>query len=124
MMRVAIAGFNLESVSFLPHLTTLEDFRRAETSGSETVESLRGTNTVIGGFIDVCEREGIAMVPIVDTEGGAAGPAPEEAFEHYSGRIVEGLRAERGHPDGVLLPLTAALTTPKRVKNGKATIRD
>jgi microcystin degradation protein MlrC len=115
MMKVAIAGFNLESVSFLPYLTSLDEFRRAETSGSATVESLRGTNTVIGGFIDVCEREGIAMVPIVETEGGAAGPATEEAFEHYRGRIVEGLRAERGSLDGVLLHLHGALTTPTRV---------
>lgn len=114
-MRVAIAGFLLESVSFLPNLTTLEEFKHTETRGSDMIEQHRGTNTVLGGFIEVCEREGIEMVPIVRTEGGAAGPAADDAFEHYCREIAEGLNAHRGSLDGVLLDLHGACTTPTRL---------
>src|SRR3546814_4632369 len=55
------------------------------------------------------------MVPIVETEGGAAGPAADDAFEHYCGLIAEGLRSHKGRLDGVLLHLHGALTTPTRL---------
>ncbi|MEX2697478.1 M81 family metallopeptidase [Rhizobium mongolense] len=113
-MKVAIAGFQLESVSFLPNLTTVEDFKRAESRGSEMLQRSRGAETVIGGFIDICEREGVEMVPIVRTSGGAAGPAADDAFDHYCQIIVDGLRAHRGSLDGVLLDLHGACTTPTR----------
>lgn len=114
-MKVAIAGFQLESVSFLPNLTTVEDFKRAESRGSEILKRNRETETVIGGFIDICEREGIEMVPIVHTEGGAAGPAADDAFDHYCQVIVGGLGAHQGSLDGVLLDLHGACTTPMRL---------
>ncbi|RVK09158.1 M81 family peptidase [Sinorhizobium medicae] len=114
-MKVAIAGFELESVTFLPTVTTLEEFKQAESRGSAIVERHRRTNTVVGGFIDVCERERVEMVPIVDTSRGAAGPADEEAFLYYCDAIVEGLRAHRGALDGVLLSLHGACTTPSRL---------
>jgi microcystin degradation protein MlrC len=114
-MRVAIAGFALESVSFLPNETTLTEFKAAETAGGALLDALRGTNTTMGGFIAVCEREGIEIVPIVHTEGGAAGPASDEAFEHYASAICRGLKEVSGSIDGVLLSLHGALTTPTRL---------
>jgi microcystin degradation protein MlrC len=114
-MRIAIAGFSLESVSFLLNETTLADFKAAETAGPAMVDAHRGTNTTIGGFITVCEREGIEIVPIVATEGGAAGPASDEAFEHYVDVICGELKAVAKSIDGVLLSLHGALTTPTRL---------
>ncbi|ESY79380.1 MlrC domain-containing protein [Mesorhizobium sp. LNHC221B00] len=114
-MKVAIAGFCLESVSFLPNLTTREDFKRNESRGSEMVGHHRGTETVLGGFIEICEREGIEMVPIVSTSVGAAGPAADDAFDHYCQVIGDGLRAYHGSLDGVLLDLHGACTTPTRL---------
>lgn len=113
-MRIALAGFNLESVSFLPQETTIADFEHFETRGAAIVDKFRGTNTVMGGFIDICEAEGFEMVPIVQTEAGARGPAADSAFDHYSSMIVDALRAEREKLDGVLLHLHGALTTPTR----------
>lgn len=113
-MRVAIAGFNLESVSFLAAETTLEDFRRLETSGAAILETFRGTETVMGGFIDACDEAGFEILPIVMTEAGARGPASDAAFEHYAARICDTLAAERDRIDGVLLHLHGALTTPSR----------
>lgn len=112
--RIAIAGFNLESVSFLRAQTTLEDFRRLETRGDEILKTFRGTETVMGGFIEICEQAGADILPIVMTEAGARGPASDAAFEHYAGLICDTLAAERGRIDGVLLHLHGALTTPGR----------
>lgn len=113
-MRIALAGFNLESVSFLRAETTLEDFRRLETEGAGLMATYRGTETVMGGFIDICEAAGAEILPIVMTEAGARGPASEDAFDHYAARICAALRAEAGRIDGVLLHLHGALTTPHR----------
>ncbi|MCL4746906.1 MAG: M81 family metallopeptidase [Burkholderiaceae bacterium] len=112
-LRVAIAGFKLESVTFLPNLTTLADFQAAECSGIKLIDEHRGANTPVGGFIAVCEREGVEMVPIVYAEVGAAGPASDEAFDHYLGRILDGLKDV--DVDGVLLDLHGAMTTPTRM---------
>ena len=49
-MRIAIAGFSLESVSFLPNETTLADFKAAESAGPPLVDAYRGTNTTIGAY--------------------------------------------------------------------------
>lgn len=113
-MRVAIAGFSLESVSFLPQAMSLETFRRAECAGGDIVDRFRGTNKVMGGFLDVLEGAGASVVPLVHTEGGAAGPSSDEAFVHYADRICAGLAAA-GPLDGVLLDLHGALTTPTRL---------
>ncbi|MGK7871108.1 M81 family metallopeptidase [Falsiroseomonas sp. E2-1-a20] len=113
-MRIAIAGLSLESVSFLPIETTIEDFKRTESSGAGMLTRYRGTNTVPGGFIAVCEREGAELVPILRAEGGAAGPASDEAFVHYSDRICAGLKAVEPL-DGVLLNLHGAMATPTRL---------
>jgi len=113
-MRIAIAGLALESVSFLPLLTTLDDFRATEAEGATLLERYRGTNTLCGGFIAVCEREGVEMLPFVYAEGGAAGSAADDAFVHYADRICASL-AGAGKLDGVLLALHGAMTTPTRL---------
>lgn len=113
-MRIAIAGLSLESVSFLPVPTTLEDFRRTESAGAAMLTDHRGTNTVIGGFIKVLEAEGAEIVPILTAEGGAAGPATDEAFTHYIDRICAELAAA-GTLDGVLLHPHGAMTTTTRL---------
>ena len=113
-MRIAIAGFSLESVSFLPDPVTIEEFRRAETAGAAILPRFRGTNTVLGGFIKVLEEAGAEIVPILTTEGGAAGPAADDAFVHYVDRICAGLAAA-GKLDGVLIHPHGAMTTPTRL---------
>ena len=119
-LRVAIAGFKLESVTFLPNLTTLEDYRPVERSGSALLDQQRGANTPVGGFIAVCEREGVAMLPLVYTEVGAAGPCADDAYDHYVGRILDGLTGQQ--LDGVLLDLHGAMVTPTRLDADRDTI--
>jgi microcystin degradation protein MlrC len=109
---VAIAGFQLESVSFLPNPSTLADFESVALRGEKIIQELRGTNTVIGGFVKVCEQADIKMLPIVQTAIGAAGPATDEAVEAYTNEIAEGIEAAAGQLDGVLLFLHGACWSP------------
>ena len=82
-MRLAIAGFNLESVTFLPNPTTLNDFEVLAKRGQDLLDSFSGTNTVPGGFIEECNAHKIEILPLVYSEAGAAASATDEAFDHY-----------------------------------------
>ncbi|WP_144631926.1 M81 family metallopeptidase [Bordetella genomosp. 13] len=106
--RVALAAFNTESVSFLPVPSTLQDFERVALRGPAIIEQLRGTNTVAGGVIEVCESRAVQIVPIVHTLLGALGPATDEAVEFYTEEICAALAAQAGQLDGVLLYLHGA----------------
>lgn len=110
--RVALAGFQIESVSFLPKLATLAEFERVAVRGDDMVKQLRGTNTAIGGFIEVCERNGLAMYPIVFSGLGAVGPATDEAVDFYQNEICHAIAREAEELDGVLLFLHGAAWSP------------
>ncbi len=110
--RVAVAGFHIESVSFLPQAATLADFEAVAVRGPTIVDSLRGTQTVMGGFIAVCEREGVEMLPVVQTALGAIGPATDEAVDFYRREIADAVAAQADALDGVLLFLHGAAWAP------------
>jgi len=113
-MRLAIAGFALESVTFLPDTTDIADFERGALRGPALVEGLDGTNTSLGGFLEVCKVEGVEPVGLTNAGAGAAASASEAAFDQYVGEIVAGLAAVKGEVDGLLLHLHGALATPSR----------
>lgn len=113
-MRLAIAGFALESVTFLPEQTDVQDFERGAQRGAALVEKRAGTNTSVGGFLTVCAAEGIEPVGLVDAGAGAAASASEAAFDKYVGEIVAGLARVKHDVDGLLLHLHGALATPSR----------
>ncbi|MCD0502461.1 M81 family metallopeptidase [Bordetella petrii] len=114
-MHIAIAGFHIESVSFLPVVSTYTDFEQGCQRGADILTALRGTNTVIGGFIEVCEAEGARMMPIVNAYRGALGPASDEAVERYAEEIATALRERRDELDGVLLHLHGASWAPSHL---------
>jgi microcystin degradation protein MlrC len=120
-MRLAIAGFALESVTFLPEVTDIPDFERGAKRGQDLVQTRAGTNTVVGGFLAVCAAEGIEAVGLTDAGAGAAAAASEAAFDKYVGEIVAGLAAVKHEVDGLLLHLHGALATPSR-RNGDAQV--
>jgi len=111
-MKIAVAGFLLESVSFLPGITGIDIFENRARRGARLIAELRGTNTGIGGFIDACEQEGVALVGLVNTDAGAAGRAADAAFDRYLDEIAAGVRTTE--PDALLLHLHGALVTETR----------
>ncbi len=117
-LRIAVGGFALESVSFLPLETGLDDFEREARRGRDLTEGLAGTATVAGGFLDVLAAAGAEVLPLVYTDCSAAGHASDAAFDHFRDELVSGLAqahlGDRGPLDGVLLFLHGAMTTPGR----------
>lgn len=110
-LRIAIAGFNLESVTFLPDPTTLAEFERLADRGEGLLTAYRGTNTVPGGLIAACDAAGAEIAPLVYSEAGAAASATEEAFDAFLAEIADGAKALLGEIDGLLLGLHGALVT-------------
>ncbi|UOD50713.1 M81 family metallopeptidase [Orrella daihaiensis] len=104
--RIALAGFHLESASFLPQISTLEDFETGTTRGDDILQAYRDTNTVMGGFIHVCEQCEVKMVPLVYSFLGALGPASDEAVQAFADEISLGVAKQT--VDGVLLHLHGA----------------
>ena len=111
--RIAIGGFALESVSFLPQETGIEDFEREARRGQDLVEALSGTSSVGGGFLAALNAAAAAVVPLVYSDCSAAGPASDAAFERFRDELLQRLQAA-GPLDGLLLFLHGAMTTPKR----------
>lgn len=105
--RIAFAGFNLESVTAVPQIVELAEFERVCVRGAKLTERFRGTNTVPGGCLKICEAEGAEFVPLFHTLLGALGPTADEVVAHYTSEIISGLA--RSEPlDGVILFLHGA----------------
>ena len=104
--RVALAGFHLESASFLPQISSLADFEASTTRGDQFLNAFRSTNTVPGGFIELCEKHHIDTVPLVYAYLGALGPASDEAVVSYASEIAQSTAS--ADVDGVLLHLHGA----------------
>ncbi|QRZ12852.1 M81 family metallopeptidase [Paracoccus methylovorus] len=105
--RIAFAGFNLESVSSVPQRVELDEFQRVCTRGDEIPARFRGTNTVPGGCMAICEAEGAEFVPLFHTLLGALGPASDEAVQFYTRELLDGV-AQAAPLDGIVLFLHGA----------------
>ncbi|MFQ6053238.1 MAG: M81 family metallopeptidase [Candidatus Bathyarchaeia archaeon] len=106
-----MAGLGHETITFWPGLTELEDFERTAYYGDEVVEAARGTNTSIGGFIDVCEAEGVELHPVCNAFGGVTATVSDRVFDHYMGVMRRGFSDAAGDLDGVLLERHGAMVT-------------
>ncbi|WP_027967403.1 M81 family metallopeptidase [Halomonas halocynthiae] len=110
-MKLAIAGFHIESVSFLPNTSQYADFEEGALRGASILEGLGGTNTVLGGFLEVCEARGATPFPLVYAYLGAMGRVADNVIERYTDEICRGL-VEIDDLDGVLLHLHGAAWAP------------
>ncbi|HUV55115.1 MAG TPA: M81 family metallopeptidase, partial [Candidatus Krumholzibacteriaceae bacterium] len=104
--RIVIGGMSHETNTFSTVKTTLEDFRPSY--GDDIVETLKGTRSGIGGYIDVLEREGFEYVPTIKAGATPAGPLRNEDYWEIVEEIKEGIRGA-GRVDGVLLSLHGAM---------------
>lgn len=107
---VFIGGIAHETNSFAPGKTGRESFRtRRELFGDEVVTQLEGTNTEIGGVVEVAKSEDVELVPSVTTSAMPGPMVAADAFEFYRDRLLTDLRAAAGDIDGVLLSLHGAM---------------
>ena len=83
-MRIAIAGFWLESVTFLPNTTDIPEFERSAKRGAAVIHGFKGTATPQGGLIDVLQDAGADLVGVADAGVGAAAAASDAAYAKYA----------------------------------------
>lgn len=81
----------------------------------EVTGRLRGTNTMIGGTLDVGQEEGVEFIPTVAASGSASGLVTSEAYEFYTEYILERAKANVDILDGVLLPFHGSMVPEGKV---------
>ncbi|MDP6042399.1 MAG: M81 family metallopeptidase, partial [Candidatus Latescibacteria bacterium] len=108
-MKWIIGSFMHETNTFSTVPTDLDAFR-AQTYlvGDEIPDAHRGTETVVGGFMDVIEGRGDDAVYTVSSHATPSGLVTTEAYETMAGHIIEGVRANLD-ADGILLGLHGAM---------------
>jgi microcystin degradation protein MlrC len=111
---IGVAGLSHETVSFWPGVTSLEDFEQTARYDEEVIEKARGTNSCIGGFIEVLESEKIEIIPTLSASGGATATVSDEVYDYYVPLIVDRFREEKDNLDGILLALHGAMATESR----------
>ena len=110
-MKIGLAGLRHETVTFWPGITTLEDFERHASHGPDIIKKRRGTNTMMGGFIDICEKEKVELFPVCDADGGATATVSNAVYDFYVGEMRREFVKFSDQLDGVLLALHGAMVT-------------
>lgn len=125
-MKIGLAGLAHETHTFLPEETGIEPFERDAVRGRCVVSTFRGTNTVVGGFVDACEAASVdvELVPSVHARGGVSGTVVDEVYRRYVGEICETFGAVADDLDGVLLFLHGAMVTKGELDPETALVRD
>lgn len=110
MERVLVGQFKQESHSFVPGLTTIEDFENdASRRGAESL--VRIGNREVDGYLDSADEFGVELVPTIDIWAHSGPVVADAAFEKYTGEILDGIRNQLGSIDGIMLGLHGAMVT-------------
>lgn len=109
--RIALAGLHMECATLLPLVTCRDVFEAGTVRGPDVIERFQGSNTVMGGFLNVIDAFGAVAVPILHADGGAAGLADQATVTGYRQEIVKGLTDLDVGIDGLLLLLHGAMVT-------------
>lgn len=111
--RVAIAGFQHETNTFAPFLTTFDMFEAAGAwpamqSGSDVISELADLNIPVSGFIE--EASDFDLIPVLWAGAEPGGYVTDDAFDRIADLIVSGIAAA-GNIDAVYLDLHGAMVT-------------
>ena len=96
--RILTAGIRHESNSFMPYLTTAEDFTILR--GAEVTK-----DRAWAGFL---EEEGVEVIPTLHAISGPSGLVSKAAYEAFRDEILEAIKAA-GPVDGIFLDMHGAL---------------
>ena len=108
-MKWIVGGFMHETNTFSTVPTDLDAFRAQTYLQGEEINKVQGgTETVMGGFLDVIEQRGDEVVYTVSAHATPSGLVTREAFDVIGGHIIEGIRANLD-ADGILLALHGAM---------------
>jgi len=116
---VLVAGFSHETNTFATTPTDREIFQeRQEYFGDEIPEKLAGTNTQIGGTMDVADELGVDLRYTVAAAAVPGGVVTEDTYEFYTDEILAGVRDHADDLDGVMLALHGAMV-PEGMDDGE-----
>jgi NAD(P)-dependent dehydrogenase (short-subunit alcohol dehydrogenase family) len=110
-MRIVTGTFSHETNTFSNIPTTMEEFaKQGILHGEEIPRRFRGTNAIEAAFLDASEKFGFELIWTVYGSAIPGGPVSREAYEYFSGHLLEGIQGA-GRIDGVLLHLHGAMVT-------------
>lgn len=117
-MKIIAAGFQHETNTFAATRATLDEFKLADAwpgllRGEDVRPGLKGMNIPLAGFIDAVDADEaaqIALTPLVWASAEPASFVSNEAFEHITAIILDGIAAA-GEIDGIYLDLHGAMVT-------------
>lgn len=114
-MRIAIAGFQHETNTFVAAPTSLRDFEQADSwpallNGNSVLQITRGMNLPIAGFAKAAQQAGASLFPILWCAAEPGGKVSDHAYETIAGRITNAIRELRPL-DAVYLDLHGAMVT-------------
>ncbi len=117
MTRIAFAGFQHETNSFVSSQAGLEEYRMADSwpgllDGIAVVTGTQGLNLPITGAIEAAEHAGVEIIPILWGSAEPSGPVTSEAFEVISTAIIDAIKSA-GAIDGLYLDLHGAMITER-----------
>lgn len=108
-MRIVVAEFKQETNTFAPWPTTLAQFQDFHLwYGDDVLTNLRGTNTEVGGFLDVCEARGDHILPTLAGFAISGGPVAAATYQTLRDELLTRI-ATAGPFDAILLALHGAM---------------
>jgi microcystin degradation protein MlrC len=109
-MRYAVGTLSLECNSFSPERTDLDYFRRNGylLFGDQVLDYHRHVKNELSGFLDVCARQGVDVIPTCAAWAVPHGPAVPSAYDDLKREFVTRIR-DAGAIDGVYLSLHGSM---------------
>lgn len=108
-MKWIVGAFMHETNTFSTVPTDLDAFKAQTYLMDREIEQVqKGTETVMGGFLDVIEQRGDEVVYTVSTHATPSGLVTREAFDTIGGQMIEGIQKNKD-ADGILLALHGAM---------------
>jgi microcystin degradation protein MlrC len=112
-MRVAVGGILHETSTFSVVPTTLADFMRTASEGTEIIQRFKGTKSAMGGYLDAARDFNFEVAPTFFASTAPAGLVTAEALTALTQQLITGIKAARqsGPLDGILLDLHGAMVS-------------
>jgi microcystin degradation protein MlrC len=115
MTRIAVGGFLHETNTFAPTKATYADFVHgggwpALTQGMDVLETMRGINVGLAGFIEAAQAHEWELVPTVACGASPSAHVTRDAYERIAKVMIDGIKAA-GPRDAVYLDLHGAMVT-------------
>ncbi|MBI4280390.1 MAG: M81 family metallopeptidase [Armatimonadetes bacterium] len=110
-MKIAIGEISHETNTFCTLATGMDAFLGVwgeVLTGDEMFDHYRGTNSVVGGFLEGCREARLQVVPTLSARAWPSGMVSREAHEHFRDRLIDAIAAVDGL-DGILLALHGAM---------------